>query len=126
MKNATNNSGRVQRRSIRVPLRVPLTILLAHRTEFDAEAVTVSRYGAKVRVGPYVRSLVAGDHVRVCHRSALSVRKARVAWIDRAGFCGLEVEDPSSFWGIYFPPPKAADEAPQREPYSPIAARNAS
>lgn len=123
MNRPADNSRSVLRRSIRVPLRVPVTILLPNRSEFDAETVAVSRYGAKVRVGPYVRSLICGDHVRVCHRSASMVRKARIAWIDSDGFCGLEIDDPENFWGVYFPAPKQQADISPPPAWSPIAAR---
>lgn len=128
MSNAPRTSpSRAQRRSGRIPLRVRVTVSLANNQQFDAETVTVSRYGAKLRVGPVNRNLVCGDHVRVNQRGSYSFRTARISWVDRiaGGFCGIELQDPENFWGIYFPqkPPDGADAQERTAGYTPLAIR---
>ncbi len=118
--------SRAQRRSGRIPLRVRVTVSLANNFQFDAETVTVSRYGAKLRIGPTYRTLVCGDHVRISQRGSFTWRTARISWIDRMGgaFCGVELQDPENFWGIYFPqkPGDTAEEAADAG-YTPLAIR---
>lgn len=98
----------------------------ANNLQFDTETVTVSRYGAKLRVGPSNRTLVCGDHIRVSQRGSYTWRTARVSWVDRigGGFCGIELQDPENFWGVYFP--EKTGEAAQGEEgaaYTPLAIR---
>ena len=114
--------SRAQRRSARVPLRVRVTVSLPNNSQFDSETITVSRYGAKLRLGPTNRTLICGDHVRISQRGAFSWRNARVAWLDRGGFCGVELQDPENFWGIYFPQKPSAD-ASDGDGYTPLAVR---
>src|SRR5512140_984107 len=105
MTNAPRTSpSRAQRRRARVPLRVRVTVSLANNVQFEAETVMVSRYGAKLRIGPANRSLVCGDHVRLSQRGSYSWRPARISWVDRisGSFCGIELQDPENFWGVYF------------------------
>ncbi|HEY5162151.1 MAG TPA: hypothetical protein VII81_03980 [Terriglobales bacterium] len=124
MLNALRTSpSRAQRRSGRIPLRVRVTVSLARNLEFDTETVTVSRYGAKLRVGPSNRNLVCGDHVRICQRSCYTWRTARISWIDRAGFCGIELQDPENFWGVYFPQKPAEAAGVEAVAYTPIEMR---
>lgn len=113
--------SRAQRRSARVPLRVRVTVSLANNSQFDSETVTVSRYGAKLRLSPQNRSLICGDHVRINQRGAYAWRMARVAWLS-AGFCGIELQDPENFWGIYFPQ-KPTTEIAADDGYTPLAVR---
>lgn len=128
MLNALRTSpSRAQRRSARIPLRVRVTVSLANNTQFDSETVTVSRYGAKLRISPFARNLVCGDHVRISQRGAYTWRTARIAWIDRisSGFCGLELQDPENFWGIYFPQkPGETVEVDETNTYTPLAIRD--
>ena len=124
MQNAQRTSpSRAQRRSVRIPLRVRVTIGLANNTQLDAETTQVSRYGAKVRVGPTNRNLVCGDHVRISQRGSLAWRPARISWIERgnAGYVGIELQDPENFWGIYFP--EKSSEIQGEEGYTPLALR---
>ena len=111
---------------MRIPLRVRVTIGLANNSQFEAETTMVSRYGAKVRIGPTTRNLVCGDHVRISQRGSFAWRPARISWIDRAtgGFCGIELQDPENFWGIYFPEkPSEAQGGQAGAEYTPLALR---
>jgi hypothetical protein len=98
---------------------------LANNTQFDAETVIVSRYGAKLRIGPTHRNLLSGEHVRINMRGSYNWRAARVAWLDRVsgGFCGIELQDPENFWGIYFPRKGEATTPESATPYTPLAVR---
>ena len=94
----------------------------------DSETVIISRYGAKLRLGPFHSKMVCGDHVRVCQRGSYTWRTARIAWIDRttSSYCGIELQDPENFWGVYFPE-KPAPESEQAESgkraFTPLAIR---
>jgi len=127
MLNAQRNSpSRAQRRSGRIPLRVRVTVSLANNVQFDSETVTVSRYGAKLRVGPTNRDLMLGEHVRINLRGARTWRTARISWLDRVGggFCGIELQDPENFWGIYFPQkPGTVAQDEMEVNYTPLAHR---
>ena len=99
---------------------------LANNVQFDAETVTVSRYGAKLRIGPTHRNLICGDHVKVNLRGFYTWRMARIAWLERVttGFCGIELQDPENFWGIYFPQkPGGIPEGELNVSYTPLAVR---
>ena len=99
---------------------------LANNAQFDAETVTVSRYGAKLRVGPTNRNLICGDHVKINLRGSYTWRMARIAWLERVGggFCGVELQDPENFWGIYFPQkPGEASPDELQVSYTPLALR---
>jgi hypothetical protein len=106
---------------------VRVTVSLPNNVQFDAETVTVSRYGAKLRVGPINRPLITGDHVRLSQRGSYTWRAARIAWLDRVsgGYCGIELQDPENFWGIYFPQ-KGGDHTAEelRAKYTPLALRD--
>ncbi len=109
-----------------MPLRVRVTVSLPNNSQFDSETVTVSRYGAKLRLAPQNRTLVCGDHVRVNLRGAYAWRTARIAWLDRAGYCGIELQDPENFWGLYFPlKANAETEVQIGTHYTPLAVRDA-
>ncbi len=127
MLNAQRTSPtRAQRRSGRIPLRVRVTVSLATNEQFDAETVTVSRYGAKLRIGPSSRNLVCGDHIRVNMRGSYNWRTARIAWLEKihGSFCGIELQDPENFWGVYFPQ-KPGEITPDEieVTYTPLALR---
>ena len=99
---------------------------LPNNVQFDAETVTVSRYGAKLRVGPTNRNLVCGDHVRINLRGSFQWRAARIAWLERihGGFCGIELQDPENFWGVYFPQKPGVGGPDEIEvTYTPLAVR---
>ena len=129
MLNAQRTSpSRAQRRSGRIPLLVRVTVSLANNAQFDAETVTVSRYGAKLRIGPTKHNLVCGDHVRISQRGSYSWRTARISWLERIGgaFCGVELQDPENFWGIYFPRKPGDTDVEVEEAtttYTPLAIR---
>lgn len=97
---------------------------LANNSQFEAETVTVSRYGAKLRIGP-TRNLVCGDRIRLSQRGSYSWRAARVSWLDRVSgsFCGVELQDPENFWGVYFPQ-KGNSQAADAVNYTPLAIRD--
>ena len=130
MNNALRSSPtRAQRRSPRIPLRVRLVIRRGNEAAFDTETVTISRYGAKLRIGAFDRKLACGDNVNICQRGAYIWRSARIAWVDRAAgtYCGIELQDAENFWSVRFPEkvtPDADDFAARRK-FTPLAIRSA-
>ncbi|MGH9524311.1 MAG: PilZ domain-containing protein [Terriglobales bacterium] len=105
MNGARTSPSRAQRRSARLSLRVRLMIRLGNEPQMDAETTMISRYGAKLRIGPYHPKLVSGDPVSICMRGSYIWRRARIAWIDRASnsYYGIELESPENFWAVHFP-----------------------
>lgn len=102
---------------------------LPNSGQFDSETVTVSRYGAKLRIGPANRNLICGDHVKINLRGCNTWRMARIAWMEKihGGFCGIELQDPENFWGVYFPQkPGEGGEEQLSLPYTPLAIRGRS
>jgi hypothetical protein len=118
-------SSRLQRRSVRIPLRVRLTIRFANDSEIETETIAISRYGAKVHISAFGRPMICGDHVQVCLRGTHTWRAARIAWIDHCstGYCGLELQDPENFWGVFFPERGADEQDPSHPSYTPLAHR---
>jgi hypothetical protein len=73
--------------------------------QIEAETVTISRYGAKLRIGPFHRKCDSGERIQLCLRGGYNWRNARVAWTDRvsSSYCGIELEEADNFWGVAFP-----------------------
>jgi hypothetical protein len=108
---AGRNPKLFKRRSARVQLRIPITIEIGDEVFLEAETVTVSKHGAKIRVmgfrGNQVTrgKLSCGDHMLVVNRGVQQSQKARVVWQDKRTepHYGIELDDPGNFWGMYFP-----------------------
>lgn len=132
MINAPRTSpSRTQRRSARIPLRVRVVVHINNDPQIDAETVLISRYGAKVRIGPSHRPLTRGDSVRICKRGAYSWCPAHIVWTDRItnNYYGIELESQDNFWGVYFPDEASGDDSSKlkvRRGFTPLARRNLS
>lgn len=124
--------SRTQRRSARIPLRVRVVVHINNDPQIDAETVLISRYGAKVRIGPSHRPLARGDSVRICKRGSYNWCVAHIAWTDRItnNYYGLELESEDNFWGVYFPEDASNTDDSKgqkvRRGFTPIARRNVS
>jgi hypothetical protein len=100
-----------KRRSARVQLRIPITIEIGDEVFLEAETVTVSKHGAKIRIMGFCGNqsirgkLSCGDQMLVVNRSVQKSEKARVVWQDKRTepHYGIELDDPGNFWGMYFP-----------------------
>ncbi|MGA2509222.1 MAG: hypothetical protein ABSG27_03260 [Candidatus Acidiferrales bacterium] len=99
-----------RRRSSRVPIRIPVKVLAAE-TQGDvhdapAEALSVSRYGALLRV-PFLPAM--GSRIEVQNGVSQEVREFRVISLrspkEHAPFdLGVEIFYPTrNFWGVQFP-----------------------
>jgi hypothetical protein len=112
-----------KRRSARVQLRIPITIEIGDEVFLEAETVTVSKHGAKIRImgfrGNQVThgKLSCGDHMLVVNRSVQKSQKARVVWQDKRAepHYGIELDDPGNFWGVYFPSKDGNDWRSERK-----------
>ena len=99
-----------RRRSGRVPIPVPVTVLGGEPggdlRDVSAEVVSVSRYGALLRV-PFQPDL--GSRIEVLHGVSREVREFRVISardLKRDGLfeVGIEIFYPArNFWGVPFP-----------------------
>ncbi len=69
------------------------------------ETVTVSQFGARVALRGTSGKLANGDTVSILIQRARQSRTGRVVWLDpsNTAHCGIEIEQPRGFWGIYFP-----------------------
>jgi hypothetical protein len=98
--------GRSRRRSARLQLNIPVRISLASGDEaVAAETVTVSKYGAKVRLGRLPRRMTRGETLCVTIPDGEKSRVGRIVWVDEegGGHCGIEFKESGDFWGVYFP-----------------------
>ncbi|MGZ4836760.1 MAG: PilZ domain-containing protein [Terriglobales bacterium] len=119
-----------KRRSARVQLRIPLTIEIGDETVLEAETVTVSKHGAKVRIMGFrsnqaVRShgkLSCGDPMLVVNRAVRKSGKARIVWQDKRAepHYGIELDEPGNFWGVYFPTKDGEDWRAERKAPQPV------
>jgi hypothetical protein len=100
----SSTSRPFKRRSARIQLRIPLAIDVADENVLQAETVTVSKHGAKIRITGFRGKLTAGAKLQVVTRGQQS-RTARVVWQDKRAdpHYGIELDDPGNFWGVYFP-----------------------
>jgi hypothetical protein len=107
---ATARAMLERRRSSRVPIRIPVRV---HSKENDggprdafAEAISVSRTGALLRV-PFLPEV--GSRIEVLHGESQETREFRVISVrdktDHGPFeLGVEILHPNrNFWGISFP-----------------------
>ncbi len=94
-----------KRRSARVQLKIQLAIEMGDDTVLDAETITVSKHGARIRVTSTRGRLTHGERLRVSVRRSQESRPARVVWRDKRpdAHYGIELDDPGNFWGVYFP-----------------------
>lgn len=99
-----------RRRSSRVPIRIPVKVF-SPEADGDlhgapAEAISVSRYGALLRV-PFLPEL--GSRIEILHEASRELRQfrvisARVPEQDGLFELGVEIYHPAqNFWGIHFP-----------------------
>lgn len=111
-------------------LRVRLHIRFGNDPQVDAETLMISRFGAKLRIGPSHQRLVSGDQIRLCKRGSYNWCSARVVWIDRiaSSSYGIELQTTDNFWAVYFPelanPNGQTIEMKTGTGYSPIARRS--
>lgn len=99
-----------RRRSSRVPIHIPVTVLSGEPgsdlRDVSAEAVSVSRYGALLRV-PFLPDL--GSRIEILHGVSQEVREFRVISArdqkeDGLFELGVEIFYPArNFWGVQFP-----------------------
>ncbi|MGH9718319.1 MAG: PilZ domain-containing protein [Candidatus Acidiferrales bacterium] len=99
-----------RRRSSRVPLRIPVEVHCCDSNhevqDTPAEAISVSRYGALLRV-PFLPEL--GSRIEVRHGVSEELREFRVISVrsprEKGIFeLGIEIYHPThNFWGVQFP-----------------------
>ena len=101
----TSYARALKRRSARVQLKIQLAIEIGDETVLDAETITVSQHGARIRVTSTRGRLTHGERLRVSVRRGRESRPARVVWRDKRpdAHYGIELDDPGNFWGVYFP-----------------------
>lgn len=94
-----------RRRSARVRLRIQIEIDMERESPVRAETITVSRYGAHIRVLDARGPLSAGERLRVKAGGAKEPQTARVVWLDKraAAHYGIELDEPGDLWGVAFP-----------------------
>lgn len=94
-----------KRRSARVPLTIQLSIEVGGDSALDGETITVSKYGARIRITSSRRRLALGERFRVAVGRGQEAQTARVVWLDKRADAhyGIELDDPGNFWGVYFP-----------------------
>lgn len=98
--------GKPRRRSKRVPLTVPVVITgrdaAGARFETSGETLDVNEHGARLRT---LEPLPMGSRLRVAIVNPYRWRAARVVRCEADPHeCGVELEKPGEFWGMYFPP----------------------
>ena len=98
-------SARSKRRSARVQLKIQLVIEVSDSSVLNAETVTVSKHGARIRITSSRGHLAHGEKVRVTVRRGKDSKAARVVWLDKRSdtHYGIELEEPGNFWGVHFP-----------------------
>ena len=99
-----------RRRSSRVQIKIPIRVLSdndnGEKKDTAAEAISVSRYGALLRV-PFIPPL--GSRIEVLHGLSNEVRAFRVISLREeqgqgAFELGVEIYHPArNFWGVQFP-----------------------
>ena len=76
-------SARSKRRSARVQLKIQLVIEVSDSSVLNAETVTVSKHGARIRITSSRGHLAHGEKVRVTVRRGKDSKAARVVWLDK-------------------------------------------
>jgi hypothetical protein len=99
-----------RRRSSRVQIQIPVRVISSEAGNklpgAPAEAVSVSRYGALLRM-PFLPAL--GSRIELLHSVSLEVREFRVISVkdkkENGPFeLGVEIFHPArNFWGVQFP-----------------------
>jgi hypothetical protein len=107
---ATARAMPERRRSSRVPIHIPVTVLSGELgsdlRDVSAEAVSVSRHGALLRV-PFLPAL--GSRIEILHGVSQEVREFRVISArdqkqDGLFELGVEILYPTrNFWGVQLP-----------------------
>jgi hypothetical protein len=107
---ATARAMLERRRSSRVPIHIPVTVLNGEPgsdlRDVSAEVVSVSRHGALLRV-PFLPDL--GSRIEILHGISHEVREFRVISArdqkqDGLFELGVEILYPTrNFWGVQFP-----------------------
>ena len=97
-----------KRRSVRIQLKIKLVLEIGDDSILDAETVTVSRHGARIRITSSRGQLTVGERLRIRVRRNKEAVAARVVWVDKRTdpHYGIELEGPpqnSNFWGVAFP-----------------------
>ncbi len=97
-----------KRRSVRIQLKIQLALETGDDSILDAETVTVSRHGARIRILSSRGHLAVGEHLRVRVRRSKEALAARVVWVDKRTdpHYGIELEGAAqnaNFWGVSFP-----------------------
>ncbi len=97
-----------KRRSVRIQLKIQLALETGDDNILDAETVTVSRHGARIRITSSRGHLSVGECLRVRLRRSNETIAARVVWIDKRTdpHYGIELEGVAlngNFWGVSFP-----------------------
>jgi len=106
-----------RRRSSRVPIKIPVRVVSAagdgQTQDAAAEAISVSRYGALLRV-PFLPEM--GSRIEVLHGLSQEKREFRVISLreqkgkNQGPFdLGVEIYYPArNFWGVQFPDERAS------------------
>jgi len=98
----------LKRRSVRIQLKIQLALETGDDNILDAETVTVSRHGARIRIISSRGHLTVGERLRVRVRRSKEASAAHVVWIDKRTdpHYGIELEalpQAGNFWGVSFP-----------------------
>lgn len=108
--------GIARRRSRRTSLAVPVIVTARTpegvRIETSGETLDVNEHGARVRT---LDPLPEGSRLRVAIIHPYRWRAARVVRVNPGDDCecGIELEHPGEFWGMYFPADEWAEEKRQ-------------
>lgn len=83
------------------------------RIETSGETLDVNEHGARVRT---LDPLPDGCRLRVAIVNPYRWRAAQVVWVGGKDpcECGIELERPGEFWGMYFPPDEWTVDEPPR------------
>ena len=95
----------IKRRSLRVQLKIQVVLETSDSSILDAETVTVSKHGARIRIISTRGRLAHGERLRVAKRRGRDSLAARVVWLDKRSDAhyGIELDEPGNFWGVHFP-----------------------
>ena len=113
-----------KRRSLRVQLKIRISVVISDESVLDAETTTVSKHGARIRVISVPGKLLHGERLQVAVRRGQRPQAARVVWLDKrsATHFGIELEENSeNFWGVYFPSKEGESSGERKEVSSAVA-----